>query len=277
MTRAWARDGLAEKWDQGFRKGCMPWIWSEKSVSQRNLESIEKNWDRLKTPQPDISYGFDTIGLSFNDLQAEVNTRFLEISGLCKGIMHPCVVVEWKGAAGDTQKAENQAALGAYAAALAFRNFQQALGVKLEGTESDGDLDIKSATYAVTVSLQQAIIYAGAFVRVGDRLQIHLQSLKTYVNTSHIALRELRNDFRNILDWAVNTRKAALCAYPPTYDKVEAAAAEAAAHQASAASTLASAPSAPKPRGRPRKDSTPTGKTAGPEAKKRGRPPKGAK
>ena len=232
--RKWDKDFLKAKWCADLESSTVPRLCPMTSTQgdKTLLAAVLKNYPRIATPRPDITYGLQAS--AFTPVERFVNKNFSDFASVGEDCFHPFFLVECKlfkiedaenrvargGAtlvnarrkfdAQDPERAKKQTSLGADLASIAF---------SLTLTPTQAQLFIHwaevtlSSSLSPTVSnspkteLDYTIIYHTTILSVYRLISpANVLSVLTSPSSEH-SFDRLRHDLNNILDWGTLERK----------------------------------------------------------------------
>ena len=195
---SWDQDGLAEKWDQLFRKDAIPKISESNSITRKVLESNS----RIKNPKPDIVFGLQSKTFSANI--NTVNAAYAQFTEVCPGVWFPFLIVE-TAKKKPIKDAILQCARGGAAVINAMR--------KLNHISGGRDLCKPGADYAfpalsLACNEDNAVLqFHWALVTSAGETIYQMHRVHGYFITNPGVPGMLRHGLNNILDWGTLNRK----------------------------------------------------------------------
>jgi hypothetical protein len=192
--------------DADFRTASVPI-----PADKRHEKDVDKAFG-VKNPRPDVVFGFDLDAFSQDELQ--LFNRF--DPELSKGIVSPFFAVQWKGSKGTVNDAKIQVRRDGVAMVCARRKAQSTVAAfhltpktnsNRDAIKEDLDLDTIAFSAAITPDL--AFIYVHWAQDTGDKVIWHMAVIKKFFMDDD-EVPKIRAVMRNIIDWNLDSRMAAL-------------------------------------------------------------------
>ncbi|KAL8937097.1 MAG: hypothetical protein Q9216_004593 [Gyalolechia sp. 2 TL-2023] len=233
LTTAWAKDGLRSNWQEHF---AAKWVPQLESYGDPHLVWLYENVPKVKTPWPDITYGYTHSSCGF-DITA-VADRFEAV--LCKEMHFPFWFIEAKSADQPYAAATHQkpragatanhqlleidrlmaTAVGAYLkahkqpgppAGESSKSKPSSTSKEKASTKTYRHVDEDAVVFALSISPQLAEISVHfTEQRDAKTMHYHMHTIGAYLFSRKADVRDLRKHIDNILDWGLTARKAML-------------------------------------------------------------------
>ena len=191
--------GVVGMWDTLFHRNAFAGLQDFSSEHQAILAALPK----LKTPKPDIAYGFDPGNFYEQELTViNANADWFRVS---PSLVSTFFIVECKGATKNVRLAEFQAARGASALVRANRRLNRYAGFSEQNNTGAED---RTCVFSLCLDPRIAIISVHwAETTPEGEVRYHSHMLKEYTYSRNNDPKDVRRDVNNILEWGVTTRR----------------------------------------------------------------------
>ncbi|KAI4265804.1 MAG: hypothetical protein L6R38_009168 [Xanthoria sp. 2 TBL-2021] len=222
VITAWKKDGLRVNWQEHF---ATEWVPQLDSHGDEWLAFLYENVPKVKTPWPDITYGYTRSSCDY--IIDEAAHHFGAI--LVKEVLFPWLFDEAKGAGQPFAAASYQAARAGAAAnhqlVEVFRRIHEEIAEykKSHKQATSGSDTLSKKSYPYVDEDPLGMVFCLAVCPDVAELSVHFaehhDDKSTYYHMHIIGayamkkgddVRELRKHINNILDWGLTTRKEGL-------------------------------------------------------------------
>ncbi|KAL9104812.1 MAG: hypothetical protein Q9163_000260 [Psora crenata] len=209
IVAAWKKDHLRQRWQIDFIKEEVP----QPVTDNIYWNKILRQFPRVKTPRPDISWGNYYTAFTLYQTHVLINNR-LNLVG--NNIYNVFFILEAKCMNSGISEAENQCLRSGATMVSNFRKFNAAASDHPNGPSSSmlstpiqyPKVDVDSFAFSLAVAPDKAHMFVHWCLEVGPSyVHWHAHRLAEYSFYRLDEITQLHHDIDNVLDWGVGPRK----------------------------------------------------------------------
>lgn len=166
------------------------------------LEVLLACLPRIKTPRPDRAYGLRND--AFTEEQINLNEIVKKISRVARSIYYTFFIIEFKSSNAPILEAQLQARRSGACLVHSMREFKRKAGILNDTTVEDNG----SFVFSIAMVPDQAQLFVHWAVEGSNRrVTYHMHELNSYSITQAGAVKDLRRDVDNVMEWGLTIRK----------------------------------------------------------------------